>query len=166
MAKRNEIDKWVVRRGCMRDLDWTPGFWNLKIFLLSFEFVKENFKRRLPPWKRLLTSTCKNPLLSPWNKSFLRPSSSVCRSGVLKRFCTCCTIHQIYNFATSFNYSGVIVQLYTCDNCFHLSVYQVILEPELKAKTLDAWSWRFKFRSGTTALLSPIAAYITKECIC
>jgi len=32
-------------------------------------------------------------------------------------------------------------------------MYQIILEPELKAKTWDAWNWRFKFSSGSTTLL-------------
>jgi len=32
-------------------------------------------------------------------------------------------------------------------------MYQIILEVELKIKTLDACNWRFKFGSGSTALL-------------
>jgi len=32
-------------------------------------------------------------------------------------------------------------------------MYQITVEPELKPKTLDVWNWRFKFSSGSTALL-------------
>jgi len=32
-------------------------------------------------------------------------------------------------------------------------MYEIILVPQLKPKTLDAWNWRFKFNFGSTALL-------------
>jgi len=63
-------------------------------------------------FKNVFATTCKNPLLTPWNKSIRLSCSLVCRPGVLKRFCIRSTIHQKYHFATPFIYAGVIIQLH------------------------------------------------------
>jgi len=45
-------------------------------------------------------------------------------------------------------------------------MYQIIMEPKLKPKTLDAWNWRFVCSSGSTVLLYAIVAYNTIKMHC
>ena len=80
----------VVRRGSLR-LD-PPNCEIWKYFFITFEFVKEKFNRCLPPWKMLLPPLVKIHYCPPWNKSFLRPSSFVCRAVVpnLSRLAATC----------------------------------------------------------------------------
>jgi len=57
--------------------------------------------------------------------------------------CLCPTIHQRYHFATlHLLYAGVIMQLYKLDHGFQFPMEKIILEPEIKPKTLDAWIQR------------------------
>ena len=69
-----------------------------KCFSPSFELVKWNFTAVAPLGKMFLVTTWRNvplPPWPPWKKSFQCPWSFMCRSGLLKRFCTCPNIHQI-----------------------------------------------------------------------
>jgi len=87
---------------------------------------------------RPVLTTWKNPLLPPWKNSFWCPSSFVCRSGFLKIFAH---VPLSIKWAISFRDTWCI----WCNNITAqirpwFSMDQMVLEPELEPKTLDAWS--------------------------
>jgi len=77
---------WLFEWGAWGPWTGPPNFEIWKSFFLNFGFLIEKFNRCLIPWKMLLPPPVKINYCPPWNKSFLRPSSFVCRTGDLKFF--------------------------------------------------------------------------------